>query len=80
MLTMTEKMLLAIAAFFGTTIVTVLVSFLYWVGVNVVDLKTDTAVVATKVEENHKMLSVLWKDFLENKNGDLAWFNVETDK
>lgn len=80
MLTMTEKIMLGIAAFFGSTIVTILVAFLYWVGVNVVELKTDTAVVATKVEENHKMLSVLWKDFLENKNGNLAWFNVETDK
>ena len=47
---------------------------------SVVDLKTDTAVIAVKVDENHKMLSVLWKDFLEDrKNGNLAWFHGETD-
>jgi len=53
----------------------VVLGFLGWVGMSVVDLKTDTAVIAIKVDENHKMLSVLWEDFLrDTKNGDLAWF------
>ena len=47
--------------------------FLGWIAMTVVELKTDTAVIAVKVDENHRMLSVLWKDFLENKNGDIAW-------
>jgi len=32
------------------------------------------------VEENHKMLSVLWDDFLEKKNGNLAQFHVQANK
>ena len=80
MLTMNQKIILAIAGVLSTTIIGVLVSFLYWVGNNVVDLKTDTAVITVKVEENHKMLSVLWDDFLEKKNGNLAQFYVQTNK
>lgn len=80
MLTMDQKIILAIAGVLSTTIIGVLVSFLYWVGNNVVDLKTDTAVITVKVEENHKMLSVLWDDFLEKKNGNLAQFYVQTNK
>jgi hypothetical protein len=53
----------------------VILAFIGWVGISVVDLKTNTAVIAVKVDENHKMLSVLWEDFLEDrKNGNLAWF------
>jgi hypothetical protein len=40
---------------------------------SIVDLKTETAVINQKVSENHKMLTVLWDDFLEKKNGNLAW-------
>jgi len=80
MLTMNQKIILAIAGVLSTTIIGVLVSFLYWVGNNVVDLKTDTAVITVKVEENHKMLSVLWDDCLEKKNGNLAQFYVQASK
>jgi hypothetical protein len=76
-LTMEQKIIIAVAGVLSTAIIGVLVTFLYWVGNNVVDLKTDTAVITIKVEENHKMLSVLWDDFLENKNGNLAKFNVQ---
>ena len=34
---------------------------------SIVDLKTETAVINQKVSENHKMLTVLWDDFLEKK-------------
>lgn len=58
----------------------VILAFIGWVGISVVDLKTNTAVIAVKVDENHKMLSVLWQDFLEDRtNGNLAWFHGETD-
>ncbi len=80
MLTMDQKIILAIAGVLSTVIIGVLVTFLYWVGNNVVDLKTDTAVITVKVEENHKMLSVLWDDFLEKKNGNLARLDVKASK
>ena len=59
---------------------TAALAFLGWLGISIMELKTDTAVIATKVEENHKMLSVLWENFLENKNGNLARFNVKTSQ
>jgi hypothetical protein len=53
-----------------------LLAFLGWIGIEVTQLKTDTAVVAQKVTENHRMLSVLWDDFLQEKSNDnLAWFD-----
>ena len=80
MLTMEQKIILAVAGVLSTAIIGVLVTFLYWVGNNVVDLKTDTAVITIKVEENHKMLSVLWDDFLEKRNGNLARLNVKANQ
>tara|TARA_R110000803_G_scaffold39104_11_gene84340 strand:- start:4348 stop:4581 length:234 start_codon:yes stop_codon:yes gene_type:complete len=77
---MDQKIILAIAGVLSTVIIGVLVTFLYWVGNNVVDLKTDTAVITVKVEENHKMLSVLWDDFLEKRNGNLARLDVKASK
>jgi hypothetical protein len=65
---------------YRTIIATLLVGFIGWVAMSVVDLKTDTAVIAVKVDENHKMLSVLWEDFLKDRtNGNLAWFHQQTD-
>jgi len=65
---------------FKTVITTLLVAFVGWVGMSIVDLKTDTAVIAIKVDENHKMLSVLWEDFLKDRtNGNLAWFHEQTN-
>lgn len=55
----------------------VVLAFIGWVGMSIVELKTDTAVVKVKVGENHKMLSVLWDDFIKDKTNDnLAWFDV----
>jgi hypothetical protein len=79
-LTMEQNIILAIAGLLRTAIIGFLVTFLYWVVKNFVYLKTDTAVITIKVEENHKMLSVLWDDFLEKKNGNLAQFHVQTNK
>jgi hypothetical protein len=79
-LTLEQKIILAVSGVLSTAIIGVLVTFLYWVGNNVVDLKTDTAVITIKVEENHKMLSVLWDDFLEKRNGNLARLNVKANQ
>lgn len=56
-----------------------LLGFCGWIGMSVTDLKTEVAVVNMKVTENHKMLRVLWDDFLEKKNDNLAWINGKTD-
>ena len=56
-------------------VVTAIFAFVAWIAMSIVDLKTETAVINQKVSENHKMLTVLWDDFLENKNGDVAWIN-----
>jgi len=54
-------------------VVTAIFAFVAWIAMSIVDLKTETAVINQKVSENHKMLTVLWDDFLEKKNGNLAW-------
>ena len=57
-----------------------MLAFLGWLGISIMDLKTDTAVIAVKVDKNHEILSVLWGDYLEKKNGNLARLNVQTSK
>jgi hypothetical protein len=57
-----------------------LLAFLGWLGVSIMDLKTDTAVIAVKVDKNHEILSVLWGDYLEKKNGNLARLDVKTNQ
>lgn len=56
-----------------------LLAFLGWLGVSIMDLKTDTAVIAVKVDKNHEILTVLWGDYLEKKNGNLARLNVKAN-
>ena len=48
-------------------VVTAILAFVAWIAMSIVDLKTETAVINQKVSENHKMLTVLWDDFLEKK-------------
>jgi hypothetical protein len=57
-----------------------MLAFLGWLGVSIMDLKTDTAVIAVKVDKNHEILSVLWGDYLEKKNGNLARLDVKTNQ
>ena len=48
--------------------------FIGWIAFSVVDLKTETAVIAVKVDQNHKMLAELWDYYLQERaNGDIAW-------
>lgn len=55
-------------------------AFLAWIGVSVVELKTDTAVIAVKVDQNHTMLAELWDYYLQERvNGDIAQVNVKTN-
>jgi hypothetical protein len=57
-----------------------MLAFLGWLGVSIMDLKTDTAVIAVKVDKNHEILSVLWSDYLEKRNGNLARLDVKTNQ
>ena len=45
----------------------------------VANLKTEVAVVNAKVTENHKMLTVLWDDFLRNRHDNIAKLNIEVN-
>jgi hypothetical protein len=56
-----------------------MLAFLGWLGVSIMDLKTDTAVIAVKVDKNHEILSVLWRDYLESKNDNLARLDVKAN-
>jgi len=57
-----------------------MLAFLGWLGISIMDLKTDTAVIAVKVDKNHEILSVLWGDYLEKRNGNLASLDVKTNQ
>lgn len=57
-------------------LLTAVLGFVAWIALSIVDLKTETAVIAVKVDENHKMLTPLWQDYIRRRNGDnLAWFD-----
>lgn len=49
--------------FIGTATLAVL----GWISITLIDMKTDVAVTAIKVEENHSMLTTLWEDFITRK-------------
>ena len=55
-------------------LLTAALGFLAWIAVSIVDLKTETAVISVKVDENHKMLTTLWQDYIRRaEDGNLAW-------
>jgi len=53
--------------------------FIGWIAFTVVDLKTETAVIAVKVDQNHKVLAELWDYYLQERvnDGNLAWVNPQ---
>jgi hypothetical protein len=74
------EMLNGISIAFVTVILTSVIGLLAWIATSVVDLKTDTAVIAVKVNENHKMITTLWEDYINRSgNGNLAQLNSSTD-
>jgi hypothetical protein len=56
-----------------------LLGFCGWIGMSVTELKTEVAVVNAKVTENHKMLTVLWDDFLRGRHDNIAKLNIEVN-
>ena len=56
-------------------LLTAMLGFLAWIAMSIIDLKTDTAVIAVKVDQNHVMLAELWDYYIQERANDLAWFN-----
>tara|TARA_R100000406_G_scaffold189_1_gene206 strand:+ start:1971 stop:2204 length:234 start_codon:yes stop_codon:yes gene_type:complete len=58
----------------------VALSLVVWILTTLIEVDKRTAVIATKVESNHNMLTPLWEDFIQRKaNGNLARFNVQAN-
>lgn len=57
-------------------------SLVVWILTTLIEVDKRTAVIATKVEANHEMLTPLWEDFIQRtrvtNNGNLAWFDEAT--
>ena len=59
----------------------VAISLVVWILTTLIEVDKRTAVIATKVESNHQMLTPLWEDFFRrNQNADLARFHVEASQ
>tara|TARA_B100000927_G_scaffold273124_1_gene251287 strand:+ start:291 stop:536 length:246 start_codon:yes stop_codon:yes gene_type:complete len=54
-------------------------AFIGWIAFSVVELKTETAVISVKVDQNHKLLAELWDYYLQERvnDGDIAWVNPQ---
>tara|TARA_S200002703_G_scaffold149362_1_gene146849 strand:- start:586 stop:816 length:231 start_codon:yes stop_codon:yes gene_type:complete len=66
---MLNKILIGIIGFFST----LSVGFIGWVGISIIDLKTELAETHGKVAANYEMIKPMWQAFLaENGNGDIA--------
>lgn len=59
-------------------------SLVVWILTTLIEVDKRTAVIATKVEANHQMLTPLWEDFIQRtrvtKNGNFAWFDEATSE
>ena len=73
---MLNKVLIGLVGFFST----LSVGFIGWVGLSIVDLKTEVAQTHGKVAANYEMIKPMWEAFLSEKNvGNLAKLNIQTD-
>ena len=73
---MLNKVLIAFVGFFST----LSVGFIGWVGISIVDLKTEVAQTHGKVAANYEMIKPMWESFISEKRiGDLAEFYTTTD-
>ena len=69
---MLDEKTLAKAMFVGLS--GVALSLVVWILTTLIEVDKRTAVIATKVDSNHAMLTPLWEDFIRRKDdGDLAW-------
>ena len=73
---MLNKVLIATVGFFST----LSVGFIGWVGISIVDLKTEVAETHGKVAANYEMIKPMWESFISEKSvGNLAKFYTTTD-
>jgi len=54
----------------NTLLGTAILAFLGWLGINMVDVKTELAVTHEKVANVEEMVKPLWEDYLLEKSGD----------
>ena len=55
----------------------VALSLVVWILTTLIEVDKRTAVIATKVDSNHAMLTPLWEDFIRRKgDGNLARINA----
>ena len=60
---------------------TAILGFLAWLGINMVDVKTELAVTHEKVANVEKMMQPIWEQYLlERSDADFALTNVSTNK
>lgn len=56
-----------------------ILAFLGWLGMNMVDVKTELAVTHEKVANVEKMLQPLWKEYISEKvNASITLTNIPT--
>ena len=73
---MLNKVLIGLVGFFST----LSVGFIGWVGLSIVDLKTEVAQTHGKVAANYEMIKPMWESFISEKRiGDIAEFYTTTD-
>ena len=64
----------------NTLLATATLAFLGWLGINMVEVKSELAVTHEKVTNVEEMVKPLWEQFLLERSGDkFAWFNAETN-
>ena len=65
---------------FNTLISGATLAFIGWIAFSVVELKTETAVISVKVDQNHKLLAELWDYYLQERvNDNIAWTTRKPD-
>ena len=71
------KILLGVASFFAS----ICVMFFAWVGLSIIDMKTELAVTHEKVAANYAMIKPMWEEFISEKTvANFTLTNAPTDK
>ncbi len=63
----------------NTLLATAILGFLGWLGVNMVDVKTELAVTHEKVANVEEMVKPLWEQYLLERSNDLALINASSN-
>jgi UDP-glucose 6-dehydrogenase len=71
------KILIGVVGFAGSLCAV----FFAWVGISIVDMKTELAVTHEKVANVEEMVKPLWEQYISEKlNANIALTNLETNK